>query len=86
MFQPAADAYQHSSGPCGGHPFSEESEDEMPKGTKVAASLTVQRPGAMHVRGRKAIAKWLRDRADDIEKHGEELTATGPFRARWHYA
>lgn len=57
----------------------------MRKGTKVAASITIHKPGAMTLRGRKAIAKWMKARADDLVECGAQLTATGPFRARWHY-
>lgn len=53
---------------------------------KVAASLTIQRPGRMTKVGRKCIAKWLRDRARDLEVHGKDLNDTGPFRARYLYA
>lgn len=52
----------------------------------AAAILTVRKPGAMSKRGRTAIAKWLRDRADDIELHGEQLNDTGSFVCRYMYA
>lgn len=52
---------------------------------KTAAILTIDKPGAMSPEGRRAIAKWLRDRAVDLIKYGEQFNDTGKFVARYYY-
>lgn len=52
---------------------------------KVAAQLSVQRPGGMTSLGRNDIAKWLRRQAAHLVKHGAQYTETGAFRARYYY-
>lgn len=52
--------------------------------SKSAAVLTVRDAPAMTRKGRSAIARWLRDRADDIESVGDQLSGT--FVARYMYA
>ena len=54
------------------------------KGLKVAASLIVYDVPRMTRAGRKRIAKWLRSRADWLEKH-EDLAAKN-WRARYYYS
>ena len=51
---------------------------------KSAAVLTVFNAADFTPTGAKNIAKWLRDRANDIERHSKELS--GRFRARYLYA
>ena len=52
--------------------------------TKSASILTIFDAPNMTVKGRKAIAAWLRRQAGFLEKHGSEL---GPrFRARYLYS
>lgn len=50
---------------------------------KSAAIVTIKRAGDMTRRGRKAIAKWLRQQADSLEEHGDEYSDR--FRARYLY-
>jgi hypothetical protein len=52
---------------------------------KSAAIVTIYHAPAMTKKGRKAVADWLRYRADDLEKHGKEFTE-GRFTARYIYA
>ncbi len=40
---------------------------------KTAAIVTIFDAPSMTLAGRKRIAKWLRSRADHLEKHGELL-------------
>jgi len=53
--------------------------------SKSAAVLTINKPGKMSKRGRKAIANWLRRAASDLEELGSEYTE-GRFTARYLYA
>lgn len=50
---------------------------------KSAAILTVKDAAKMTKMGRKQIAKWLRDRANDVEQHGDNLACR--FTARYIY-
>lgn len=43
------------------------------KRDKAAAVVTIRGAGSMTVRTRKAIATWLRKRADDLEATGRYL-------------
>lgn len=52
--------------------------------TKTAAIVTIRDANKMTKKGRRAIAKWLRDRADDLIQHGDQLDKT--FRARYIYS
>lgn len=55
------------------------------KGVKLksAALITLDKPGAWTKSGRNRIAKWMRDRASDLEDMGELFTDTGPMRMRY---
>lgn len=53
--------------------------------TKVAAQLSIRRPGGMTSLGRNDIVKWLRRQATHLSKHGAQYTETGAFRARFIY-
>lgn len=48
-----------------------------------AAIVTIKRAGDMTPEGRKLIADWLRERADLLEKDGEQYAPL--FRARYTY-
>lgn len=50
---------------------------------KSAAIVTVKDAPKMTKRGRKAIAKWLREQADFLEQYGNEFA--GRFTARYLY-
>lgn len=51
-----------------------------------AARLVVVKPGKMTVKGRKDIARWLRSRANWLEKHGGACApAAGNWTARYLY-
>ena len=50
---------------------------------KSAAVLTIKDASDMTKKGRRAIANWLRDRANDLEEYGDQLSKT--FRARYIY-
>ena len=53
---------------------------------KSAAVITVKKPGAMTLRGRKSIAAWLRQQARYLErKRGMIFTEKGNFTARYIY-
>jgi len=56
-----------------------------PKRYATAAVLTVNQPGRMTTKGRKQIAQWLRDRADDLTNRGRDLNDTGAWRCRYYY-
>lgn len=49
-----------------------------------AATLTIKSPGKMTKRGRKDIARWLRELADALEEQGEQYT-DGHFTAGFNY-
>jgi hypothetical protein len=51
----------------------------------TAAVLTINHPGDMTKHGRKLIANWLKQQADDFQEHGKEY---GPKRIvmRYHTA
>lgn len=51
---------------------------------KCAAVLTIYRPGEMSPKGRKAIAAWLRDKADHFEAEGDKYDDKR-FTARYLY-
>ena len=55
------------------------------KKEKTAAIVTVFNLSDMTPAGRKRIAKWLRSRADVVEKHGDVQFA-GRFTQRYLYA
>ena len=57
--------------------------EKKPKETKSAATLSVIAPGAMTLRGRKAIAAWLVKQARMLVKDGEKYSDTGRFVARY---
>lgn len=52
---------------------------------KSAATVTIKAPGAMTPKGRKDIADWLRQHADDLERDGKDYVETGSFRGRYAY-
>ena len=52
---------------------------------KRAATITIKSPGKMTARGRRDIAKWLRQQADHLVKHGKDYTE-GRFTAGYNYA
>lgn len=52
--------------------------------SKSAAIVTIHGPGNMHLRGRKAIAAWLKRTADDLVNLGAKYT-DGRFTARYLY-
>ena len=52
--------------------------------TKSAAIVTIYDAPSMSKRGRKSIAKWLRQRADIIEKEADALAPR--FTSRYIYA
>ena len=54
------------------------------KQTVVASVHLHKGPGGWTNAGRKRIAKWLRSRADYLEKHGDLLTEKGSFTARYY--
>jgi hypothetical protein len=58
-------------------------EDMNETKDKVAASLTVYRVADMTAKGRKAVCKWLRKIADDLEREPEGFATR--FRARYLY-
>jgi len=53
--------------------------------TKVAAVLTVNDLGNMSLAGRKRIARWLRSRANVVEKHGDLYANVARFRQLYTY-
>ena len=50
---------------------------------KAAAVVTIHRAGAMTKRGRKAIAKWLRNHAEWLEQYGDQYASR--FTGRYLY-
>lgn len=52
--------------------------------SKVAATVHIRRPSEMTAEGRRAIAEWLRNTADDLEGLGDRYDDN--FRARYWYA
>lgn len=52
---------------------------------RTAVKLSIEAPGKLTPKGRKAIAVWLRKHADDLVKGGGEYTVTGYFTARYIY-
>jgi len=50
---------------------------------KSAAVLTLVDPGDMSLKGRKAIAEWLRQQAKDLVRIGDQYGKT--LRARYLY-
>jgi hypothetical protein len=50
--------------------------------TEVAASLMIYGADLWTPEGRKRIADWLRNNANDLEEHGADYAKT--FRARYH--
>ena len=52
--------------------------------TKLAAILTIKAPGKMSLRGRRDIARWLRDNAVQLQGYGHRYTKS-TFRARYFY-
>jgi hypothetical protein len=50
----------------------------------TAAIITINKPAQMTLRGRRAIARWMRSRADDLETEGDKLGAK--FVARFCYS
>lgn len=51
---------------------------------KTAATITINRPGEMNSRGRRAVATWIRKTAEDFERYGKDYTDK-QFRARYLY-
>lgn len=51
----------------------------------TAARLSIEGPGKMTAAGRRDIAKWLRDHAAHLLKHGKQYT-DGRFRGSFNYA
>jgi len=51
---------------------------------KVASRIFIDKPNAMTLRGRRAIAKWMRHQADCFEKYGDKYASR--FNARYIYA
>jgi hypothetical protein len=51
---------------------------------ELIAQVRVRGPGRMTKAGRKRIAKWLRSRADWLEKHGELAVSRGWFKQDWY--
>lgn len=47
--------------------------------------IFLSRPGALNHRGRKLVAAWLRNLADDIETSASEYTSTGQYRHSLFY-
>lgn len=52
---------------------------------RTAAKLTIEAPGRMTKKGRKAIAAWLRRHADNLAEYGDKYAITGWFTARYVY-
>lgn len=52
--------------------------------SRIAARVTIERPGKMTPAGRKDIAAWLRMHAAHLLKHGKDYT-NGRFVGRYHY-
>lgn len=50
-----------------------------------AAIVTIKAPGAMTDKGRREIAKWLRNQASNLTRYGARYVDKGAFRARWLY-
>ena len=53
------------------------------KKAKSAAIVTIKDANKMSLAGRRRIAKWLRSRADLLEKHGDLFASR--FISRWLY-
>ena len=49
--------------------------------TRTVAVVTVREAANMTPKGRRAVAKWLREKADDVELHGKNLSKR--FTARY---
>lgn len=54
-----------------------------PKAEKVAASIHITDADKMTAKGRREIAKWLRQHADFLLEHGHEYAPK--FRGRYIY-
>jgi len=57
---------------------------KKPKKYKAAAVVTIRNASDMSPAGRKAIAAWLRQHANDLTKHGKDYS--GGFIGRYLYA
>jgi hypothetical protein len=55
--------------------MSEGRPQPIPRGQRVAAVITIRRAAYMTPQGRKAIAKWLRQHAADLLRHGGDYSA-----------